>query len=144
MADRVRADLAQRLAIYLDMAGREPLYRQIASQLWHEVITGVLETGARLPTVRQLAIDLSISPKTVERAYEELELLGVLTSKQGRGTFVSLSQPNRSELERRSQLERLCRDLIGHAEALDFTVDELIEMLGDLRTSRRDTGAGGG
>jgi DNA-binding transcriptional MocR family regulator len=90
--DSTRASLAQRLALYLDPASDEPLYRQIVNRLWLEVVTGTLETGERLPTVRQLAIDLSLNPNTVARAYNELEALGVLTRKPGQGTFVSLSR----------------------------------------------------
>ncbi len=144
MTDELRVGLAQRLALYLDPSGDEPLYRQIADRLWHEVVTGMLETGTRLPTVRQLAIDLSLHPNTVARAYEELELLGVLASRPGQGTVVTLRQPDRSALERRSQLERLCRDLLGQAEALGFSTDDLIDTLRELQLSRRDAEAGSG
>lgn len=141
MSELENAELARRLAVYLEPSSDEPLYRQIANRLWLEVVTGTLETGARLPTVRQLAIDLSVHPNMVARAYQELELLGVLRLKPGQGTFVSLTQPDRSEVERRSQLERLCRDLISQAEALGLTLDDVMEALADLRAARRDTDA---
>ncbi len=142
--DSTRAGLAQRLALYLDPASDEPLYRQIVNRLWLEVVTGTLETGERLPTVRQLAIDLSLNPNTVARAYNELEALGVLTRKPGQGTFVSLTQPDRSEVERRSQLERLCRDLVSQAESLGLSLDDVLDALADLRAARRDADARSG
>ncbi len=138
MSELENADLWRRLAVYLEPSSDEPLYRQIANRIWLEVVTGTLETGARLPTVRQLAIDLSAHPNMVARAYQELELLGVLRRKPGQGTFVSLTQPDRSAMERRSQLERLCRDLISQAEALGLTLDDVMEALADLRAARRD------
>ncbi|NIQ55192.1 MAG: GntR family transcriptional regulator, partial [Gammaproteobacteria bacterium] len=67
-----------------------PLFRQLVDRLWLEIITGTLEAGERLPTVRQLAIDLGIHPNTVGRAYTELELLGVLVKRPGHGTYVCL------------------------------------------------------
>lgn len=137
-SDHQRAELADRLAIYLDPSSDVPVYRQIVDRVWLEVVTGTVETGERLPTVRQMAIDLGLPPKVITRAYEELELLGIVTMKPGRGAFVSLTQPDRSEVERRSQLERLCRDVVSQAEALGFTLGDVMEALGDLRSARRD------
>ncbi len=135
------AELARRIGVYLDPGSDTPLYRQIVDRLWLEVVTGTLETGERLPTVRQLAIDLSLNPNTVARAYKELELLGVLVKKPGQGTFVSLSQPDQSTVERRSQLERLCYDVVSQAEQLGFTLEDVIDALADLRAARRDADA---
>ena len=133
MSDNQRAGIAQRLALYLDQGSDTPVYRQIVDRLWLEVITGTLETGERLPTVRQLAIDLRLHPNTVSRAYQELELLGVLRSRPGEGTFVGAGHSEKSEVERRARLERLCSDVLSQANALGFTVDELMEMLGEFR-----------
>lgn len=128
-----RAGLAERLALYLDKGSENPLYRQIADRVWEEVVSGTLETGERLPTVRQLAIDLGVHPGTVARAYEELEHLGILVKRPG-GTFIALSSRDTSLLERRAQLERLCRDLIDRASTFGFSATELIDTLTDLRS----------
>ena len=141
MADE-RAGLAERLALYLDKGSEEPLYRQIADRFWLEVVSGTLETGERLPTVRQLAIDLGVHPGTVSRAYEELESLGILVKRPG-GTFIALSSPDTSVLERRAQLERLCRDLIDRADTFGFSVTELIDTLTDLRSEGWNRGERG-
>jgi GntR family transcriptional regulator len=101
------------------------------------VVTGTLETGERLPTVRQLAIDLSVPPTTVERAYRELEELGVVSAVPGQGVVVSLRDPDRSSVERRMQLERLCREVAAQAEGLGFTLDDLMEVLAEQRRLRR-------
>ncbi len=141
MSDEERASIAQRLAMYLDPSGDAPLYRQIADRVWLEVVTGTLETGERLPTVRQLAIDLAAHPNTVARAYRELESLGVLVTRAGEGTFVGLAPPDPDTIERRAQLDRLCRDVAAQCEALGLPLDEVIETLIALRSSERESNA---
>lgn len=96
-------------------------------------MNGAINTGDRLPTIRQLAIELGVHPDTVTRAYEELQLLGVVVTRRGEGTFIGLNQPERSELERRAMLERLCLDLLSEAAARGFTADEVVDMLRQLR-----------
>ena len=132
-----RSGLAQRLALYLEPGAPDPLYRQIVNRLWLEVVTGTLDTGERLPTVRQLAVDLGVHPSVVERAYRELDHLGVLAVRPG-GKYIALSSPDTSTLERQTQLERLCRDLLSQADAFGFTAHELIDTLRDLSADAPD------
>ncbi len=142
MSQREIAEIAERLGMYLDRSSDVPLYRQIVDRLWLEVVTGTLETDDRLPTVRQLAIDLNIHPTAVSRAYEELELLGVLITRPGTGTFVGLRPPDQSILERRAQLERFCRDILSQSEALGIAVGDVIAMLGELQAGGHNSGGG--
>ena len=65
------------MKIHLDLKSGVPFYRQIIDQVKSAIATGRLEPGNRLPTVRQLAVDLSVNPNTVSRAYTELELTGL-------------------------------------------------------------------
>ncbi|MEE8251550.1 MAG: hypothetical protein V3R24_07405, partial [Gemmatimonadales bacterium] len=58
----------------------------------------------------------------------------VVAPHSGEGTFICLTPPDKPELERREQLERLCRELMSRIQALDFSLDELIDALGELRT----------
>lgn len=139
MADPARAGIALRLTPYLDPSAGTPLHRQIADRLWLEVVTGTMESGERLPTVRQLAVDLSVPPNTVQQAYRELEDLGVVSAVPGQGVVVSLHDADRSAVERRRQLERLCREVSAQAEGLGFGIDDLIEALAEERRARRAT-----
>lgn len=132
MADD-RSDIAARLAPYLDKGDETPLYRQMVDRLWLDVVTGTIDVGERMPTVRQLAVDLGVHPGSVERAYRELERLGVFVVRPG-GTFVALGSQDAPTLERQTQLERLCRDLLTQARAFGFTVPELVDTLRDLAT----------
>ncbi len=66
-----------------------PIYLQLIEQVKRSVALGVLSAGERLPTVKQLAFDLTINPNTVARAYRELERDGIIETNVGRGSFVS-------------------------------------------------------
>jgi GntR family transcriptional regulator len=119
----------------LDAGSGIPVYRQIMDQVTGGMASGTLNSGDQLPTVRQLAVDLSINPNTVIRAYRELEIRGVLDTQQGTGTFIGSHKGHPDEVERRRQLNQLTGEFVARAGALNFTVDDLIDVLRDLRTS---------
>ena len=73
----------KRFALQLDLHSGVPVYRQIIDQVLGGIAAGSLRAGDQLPTVRQLAVDLSVNPNTVIRAYRELEIREVLTTHQG-------------------------------------------------------------
>jgi DNA-binding transcriptional regulator YhcF (GntR family) len=113
----------------LDLQSGVPVYRQIIDQVRGGVASGSLAVGDQLPTVRQLAVDLSINPNTVVRAYRELELGGLLETHQGTGTFISPQKFRDGEQERARQLAQIAADCIARAGAAGFTVDEVIDQL---------------
>jgi len=117
----------------LDPSSGIPVYRQIMDQVTGGMASGALGTGDQLPTVRQLAVDLSINPNTVIRAYRELEIRGVLDTQQGTGTFIGHNKGQPDEAERRRQLNQLTGEFVARAGALNFTVDDIIDQLRDLR-----------
>lgn len=128
-------DLTHRLAEHLAASPGEPAAQQIVENIWLAVVDGSLETGERLPTVRQMAIALGVSPGTVERAYGQLEKRGVVASRRGEGTFVSLVLPSEDERVRHQELATLCRQTIARARDLGFTLDELLDALSDFRST---------
>jgi GntR family transcriptional regulator len=109
----------------IDYESGIPIYRQIIEQIRYGVARAELVTGDRLPTVRQLAVDLSINPNTVARAYRELELEGVLDTQQGSGTFVGRRVPEIDPLERQRRLDRILTELLARASTYGFTLEEL-------------------
>ena len=115
----------------LDAASGVPVYRQLIDQVTGGMAAGSLEAGDQLPTVRQVAVDLSINPNTVVRAYRELEIRGVLETQQGTGTFISRQKVRRDEVERQRQLAQIVTDFVARAGAAGFTVEELVEQLQD-------------
>jgi GntR family transcriptional regulator len=124
----------------LDPASGVPVYRQIIDQVTGGLAAGTLVPGDQLSTVRQLAVDLSINPNTVIRAYRELEIRGVLDTQQGTGTFISNQKIEQDTGERQRLLEQIAGEFAARAGASGFTVGELIEQLQERRndsTKRR-------
>lgn len=125
----------------LDLHSGVPVYRQIIDQVIGGIAAGALTAGDQLPTVRQLAVDLSINPNTVIRAYRELEIRGVLETEQGTGTFISQQKPPRDDADRQRRLNQLVGEFIARAGSEGFTVEDMLERLqginGDAGKKRR-------
>ena len=115
----------------LDLHSGVPVYRQIIDRVLGGIAAGTLTAGYQLPTVRQVAVDLSINPTTVVRAYRELEIRGVLETQQGTGTFISQQKVKHDEVERQRQLTQLVSEFVSRAGAAGFTIEELQEQLHD-------------
>jgi GntR family transcriptional regulator len=122
---------AARFGFRLDLHSGVPVYRQLIDQVMGGIAAGTLAGGDQLPTVRQVAVDLSINPNTVVRAYRELEIRGTLETQQGTGTFVSHKKVKRDEVERQRQLNQIVSDFVARAGAAGFTIEELLEQLHD-------------
>ena len=75
--------------VHLDYRDARPIYAQIVAGLRDQIAAGVLRTGEKLPSVRELAVQLSINPNTIQRAYRQLEAEGWVASVPGKGCFVS-------------------------------------------------------
>lgn len=75
--------------IQIDYRDARPIYEQIVDNVEMLALRGALPAGSQLPSVRQLAMELSINPNTIQRAYAELERRGVIYSAKGRGNFIS-------------------------------------------------------
>ena len=112
----------------LDSSSGVPFYRQIIDQVLLAVADGRLKPGAQLPTVRQLAVDLSVNLNTVAKAYREMEIRGIVETQQGTGTFVAARSGAKSR-ERRKALQDLVDRLIANGEALGITMEDLVEAL---------------
>jgi GntR family transcriptional regulator len=127
-------DTARQFQFRLDLRSGVPVYRQLIDQVTAGMATKALSPGDQLPTVRQVAVDLSINPNTVIRAYRELEIRGVLETQQGTGTFISHKKVERNEAERQRQLSQLAGEFVARAGAAGFTVQELLRELQDFKT----------
>ena len=122
---------AKEAALKLSIDGQSgvPFYRQIIEQIKYAISRGDLERGDQLPTVRQLAVDLSINPNTVVRAYRQLEIEGVLETQQGSGTYVGSRRPEIDELEKQRMLDQILTELLARGSAYGFTMDEMLDGL---------------
>lgn len=113
--------------ITLDYRDKRPIYEQIISQIQRLIVTEVLKVDDKLPSVRSLAMELSINPNTIQRAYMQLENDGWLYTIKGKGNFVSDKSGWHSQ-ERLAAIESLKKE-INKAKALGITKDEIIELI---------------
>ena len=121
------------LTFVLDPASGVPFYRQIILQVEMAIADGRLRAGAQLPTVRGLAVELQINPNTVARAYNELEIRGIVTTQQGTGTFISDQEIELSEEDREQILGRLVQGFLGTAASYGFSIDDVTAFLRQLK-----------
>jgi GntR family transcriptional regulator len=122
----------------LDLRSGVPVYRQIIDQVIGGIASGSLVCGDQLPTVRQLAVDLSINPNTVIRAYRELEIRGLLETQQGTGTFIGPQKIQaQDDAERSRRLGQLTEDFMARAGSEGFTVEELIANLQAVQSNAK-------
>jgi len=115
--------------ISIDTKSGVPFYRQIIEQVKYAIALGKLQSGDRLPTVRQLSVDLLINPNTVIRAYRELEIGGVLETQQGSGTFVGKRLPEIDRLEQQRMLDQILTELMARASNYGFSLDDVLQGL---------------
>lgn len=112
--------------IYLDPDSGVPIYLQIMDRIQHLVATGILKPGDQLPTIRQLSVDLHVDPNTVVHAYRELDREGIISTQQGRGTFIS-EHPDGEQLSqmRRERLNVIIGDALLEALSLGYSEQDI-------------------
>lgn len=119
--------MAQRtLDLKLDFRSGLPIYTQIVEQIRHMLATGALKPGDQLPTVRQLATDLRVNFNTIARAYRLLDEAGLISTQQGRGTYIlEPPDPEATQHLRRQELDDLTQHYLADAVALGFSAAEI-------------------
>lgn len=114
----------------LNLRGGVAIERQIEAQIRDCIAVGQLRPGEELPTVRGMAVELTINPTIVSRAYASLERQGLLTSGEGSGTFVAGQAPRPgAAVPKRRALEQLCSRWLARANRLGFSAHEVIETI---------------
>ena len=122
---RESSRIAPPSGLHVNRKSAVPVHVQLMTQIRHLISTGALKPGMQLPTVRQLAVDLSVNPNTVVRAYRELELTGILNTHQGTGTFASHKPMERNSEEREKKLGQLVADFVARAGREGFSIKEV-------------------
>ncbi len=121
------------LTFNLDPKSGVPYYKQIIQQVQMAVADGRLKRGSQLPTVRGLAVDIQVNPNTVARAYNELEIRGIVNTQQGTGTFISDKKISLSQIEREQVLSRICKDFYTKLNSYGLSIDEAFEILREFK-----------
>jgi len=106
-----------------------PIYVQISTQIRQAVASGALSSGERLPSVRELARQLTINPNTAAKAYDELERKGIVAKRRGRGTFVREDCQPASREAAWEGIDPMIRQLVVQALWADMTEPELLRRV---------------
>ena len=120
--------------ISLDYKDKRPLYEQISERIKELMSVGGLPENSQLPSVRALAVDLSINPNTIQRAYAELERQGYVYSIKGKGNFVA--ETERLQLLKTEELRGRLAAILEDAYRLGMSDDEIMELIRSIIAKR--------
>ena len=112
----------------IDSTNGVPLYLQIAKEVKHSIAIGSLKPGEQLPSVREIALQITVNPNTVAKAYRELEARAILETKRGTGTFVSKKTISVTRQERRKIVRELFDRALDEARHLQMSEDEISRL----------------
>ena len=130
----------KKLTLQLDFHSKLPIYTQIVSQIQSQLANGILKPGDQLPTVRALALDLRVNFNTVARAYRMLDEARIISTQQGRGTYITeIPPPEVAKKLRDESLLELTDRFIGEAIRLGFSEREVSQMVKDRLNVRKET-----
>ena len=122
----------KKLILQIDFRSGLPIYTQIVNQVQAQVVSGILKHGDQLPTVRALAEELRVNFNTIARAYRILDEARIISTQQGRGTYITeIPPPAVAEKLRRETLEALTQRYINEAMRLEFSKSEIRQMVSD-------------
>lgn len=107
----------------LDYRDARPIYEQVRDNLRRLMVSGAIQEGEKLPSVRSLASNLAINPNTIQRAYGELEAEGYVYSVSGRGSFVA--ETDNGQAQRIRELTEKLKPLLEELKALGYTRQSL-------------------
>ena len=113
--------------IILDYRDKRPIYEQVTEKLQNLIIRGALEAESKLPSVRSLALELTVNPNTIQRAYTELEEMGYIYTVKGRGNYVSKETEWRENREK--IIDEETKTLAKHAMEAGISKEYLIDRL---------------
>jgi GntR family transcriptional regulator len=130
----------KKLTLQLDFHSGLPIYTQIVNQIQSQLANKIIKPGDQLPTVRALAQELGINFNTVARAYRILDEARIISTQQGRGTYITeLPPPEVKERLRHESLKALTQRFISEASRLGFSEREVSQMVRDsLKPGRNE------
>ena len=130
----------KKLTLNLDFHSGLPIYTQIVNQIQSQLVNGILKPGDQLPTVRALASDLRVNFNTIARAYRILDEERIISTQQGRGTYITeIPPPEISEKLRRESLAELTQRFINEAFRLGFSEREISQTVKDKLKAERES-----
>ncbi len=113
----------------LDHHSGEPIYRQIVEQVKYQIACGQAKPGAKLPSIRVLSSQLKINPRTVVKAYEELEYGDLVVMRHGQGVFVSENRGGVAATARKKALTEMARRMLAEAARMGAEGAEVVQII---------------
>jgi GntR family transcriptional regulator len=133
--------MTKKLALHLDFRSGLPIYTQIVNQVQSHLVQGSLKVGDQLPTIRALADDLSVNFNTIARAYRILDKARVISTQQGRGTYITEIPSGKVKAQLRDEsLSALAQSFIAEALRLGFSKQEISLVVKDKLSWVRSKG----
>lgn len=123
------------MEIIISNSSDKPIYEQISTQIKNAILSGEVTTGQALPSIRSLASDLHVSVITTKRAYSDLEALGFIETRQGKGSFVAGGNVELLREEQLRHIESLLQEALNNAETARVSLPELHDILDTLAES---------
>jgi len=117
------------LEIIISSSSKKPIYEQITSQIKAMIMTGELETGETLPSIRGLAKSIHVSVITVQRAYDDLQRDGFIDTTVGRGSYVSAQNKDFIQEEQQRKVEERLLEAVDIAKASGITLETMVHLL---------------
>ncbi|OON97045.1 MAG: hypothetical protein ATN36_04230 [Epulopiscium sp. Nele67-Bin005] len=118
--------------INLNLQDSRPIYAQIIDGIKEQVLKGVLKEGDKIPSIRQLAEMLSITPNTVSKAYQELEREKIIVSVRGRGNYVAKIPQGRGGEEKMQEIKKLLHQICVDWQYLGEPKENLVQIIQEI------------
>ena len=121
----------------IDVMSRVPVYEQIVEQTEKFILTGILKPGDKIPSVRNLSIELSVNPNTIQKSIAELDRRGLIFSVPGKGCFVAEQAKKALTAVKRGELKEI-KDKIRELAMAGVTRDEMLKVIDEIYSGKED------
>ena len=115
--------------IRIETSSSTPIYRQISDQIRYQIASGTLKQGAKLPSVRELAVNLAVNQNTVLKVYNELSREKILKIERGDGTYVSSGEPDMTAEQRKAVVGDQLRSAVVQAVQLQLSIEDIKNLV---------------
>ncbi|HZK18876.1 MAG TPA: GntR family transcriptional regulator [Clostridia bacterium] len=116
----------------IDQRSSTPIYRQLIHEIKEAVLRGILRPGDKLPSVRELAVTLTVNPNTIQKSYRELERQRVIETLRGKGTFVCEQYEPRKDREKVNELKEELRMILVRAHYLGLKAEDILQEVNKI------------
>ncbi|MCM1356776.1 MAG: GntR family transcriptional regulator [Staphylococcus sp.] len=118
----------------MDFSPNKPIYRQIIDYGFGQILTGIWIPGQRVPSVRELSVELSVNSHTVLKAYEYLQAEEIIVSKRGMGFYLTADAVERVNKARREEFfDTTLKEVFKEMKLLDITIDEVVRHYDEMK-----------